>query len=101
MFRPIDGDSGSRTVRVRLEGRELQARSGDTVAMALLKAGIGHLRETPVSGEPRAPLCLMGVCFDCLVQVNGQPNVQACMVRVAEGMDIRLQYGARPLAASA
>jgi aerobic-type carbon monoxide dehydrogenase small subunit (CoxS/CutS family) len=56
-------------------------------------------RETPVSGAPRAPLCLMGSCFDCLVQVDGQANVQACMVRVKDGMQVQLQHGARSVEA--
>ena len=42
-------------------------------------------------------MCLMGVCFDCLVEVDGRPNVQACMVTVREGMRVRLQHGARGL----
>ena len=95
MFRSIDDTTPCRSVSLQLEGRTLQVREGDSVAMALLKSGVGSFRETPVSGAPRAPLCLMGVCFECLVQVDGQANVQACMVTVAEGMQVRLQQGAR------
>ncbi|MEZ5620583.1 MAG: (2Fe-2S)-binding protein [Burkholderiaceae bacterium] len=40
------------------------------------------------SRAPRAPMCLMGVCFDCLVEIDGRPNVQACMVEVREGMRV-------------
>ena len=53
------------------------------------------------TGEPRAPLCLMGVCFDCLVEVDGRQNVQSCMVDVREGMNVGLQHGARRVAGTA
>lgn len=89
-----DGAEGAR-VSLQVEGRAVQARAGDSVAAAMLLAGVSVFRETPVSGAPRAPLCLMGVCFDCLVEVDGRPNVQACMTPVAEGMQVRLQHGAR------
>lgn len=95
MFRLIDGQAARRTLAMFVEDRPITAREGDTVAMALLTAGVGVFRETPVSGGARAPLCLMGVCFDCLVEVDGTPNVQACMVAVRDGMRVRLQHGAR------
>lgn len=95
MFRPLDGLGAQRRVTLLVEGRAVPARDGESLALALLEAGIVAFRETPVSGAPRAPLCLMGVCFDCLLQVDGRPNVQACMVRVRDGMQVRLQRGAR------
>lgn len=95
MFRRIDGLAPQRAVMLHVEGRTVQAREGDSVAMALLAAGVLAFRETPVSGQARAPLCLMGVCFDCLVQVDGRPNVQACMTTVRDGMQVGLQHGAR------
>lgn len=94
-WRRIEGGSDAAPVRLQIEGRPVQARAGDSVAVAMLEAGVGVFRETPVSGAPRAPLCLMGVCFDCLVEVDGRPNVQACMTPVAEGMQVRRQHGAR------
>jgi predicted molibdopterin-dependent oxidoreductase YjgC len=54
-----------------------------------------------VSGEPRAPYCMMGVCFECLVEVDGVPNVQACMTSVREGMTVRRQHGARQIGGQA
>jgi D-hydroxyproline dehydrogenase subunit gamma len=96
-WRRIDGGSDAAPVSLQVEGRPVQARVGDTVALALLQAGVSTFRETPVSGAPRAPLCLMGVCFDCLVEVDGRANVQACMTPVADGMAVRLQHGARRL----
>jgi D-hydroxyproline dehydrogenase subunit gamma len=93
MFRRLDGALGE--VRCSFDGRELVARAGDSVAVALLAAGEANLRETPVSGAPRAPYCMMGVCFDCLVEIDGVGNRQACLVPVAEGMRVRRQRGAR------
>ncbi len=95
MFRPIEPSSEKRAVTLQVEGKRITAREGDTLAMALLNAGATAFRQTPVSGKPRAPLCLMGVCFDCLVEVDGQQNVQSCMVEVREGMHVLLQHGAR------
>ena len=68
---------------------------GASAAAAVLLAGLPAIRETPVTGSPRAPLCLMGVCFDCLAEIDGVPNRQACMVPVAPGMRIARQRGAR------
>ena len=56
---------------------DIRARAGDTVAAALLAAGVDHCRTTPVTGAPRAPYCLMGVCFDCLVTIDGVGSRQA------------------------
>lgn len=97
MFQRIDGLQPARQVRFSFEGRTLTATEGDSLALALLQAGVEVFRESTVSGAPRAPLCLMGVCFDCLLQVDGRANVQACMVHVREGMQVQRQHGARVL----
>lgn len=94
MFRPIDGAAVRRVIHLRVDGRAIEAFEGDSLAIALLEAGVGPFRRTPVSQAPRAPLCLMGVCFDCLVDVDGSHNVQSCMVEVRNGMDVRLPVGA-------
>ena len=54
-------------------------------------------RHTPVHGSSRAPFCMMGVCFDCLVEIDGVGSQQACLVRVREGMQVATQRGARRL----
>jgi len=95
MFRPIEPTTARPVVTLLVQGRSIQARQGDSLAMALLNAGVVPFRQTAVSGQPRAPLCLMGVCFDCLVEVDGQHNVQSCMVEVREGMQVQLPAGAR------
>lgn len=85
----------ARSVVIEVDGRPVPARAGESVAAALLIAGCVPLRHTPLSGAPRAPVCMMGVCFECLVEIDGQPNVQACMVSVRDGMRIRTQHAAR------
>ena len=83
------------------EGRELPARAGESLATALLAAGVQVFRETPVTGAPRGPLCMMGACFDCLVEVDGVQNVQACMTIVRPGLRAAMQHGARHFDVSA
>jgi len=96
MFQRINADAA--TLRLTFEGAEIMAAEGESVAAALLAAGIASTRDTPVGDAPRAPYCLMGVCFDCLVEIDGVPNRQGCMVPVRDGMVIRRQRGAREFA---
>ena len=82
-------------VAITIDGKPVTARGGDTVAAALLAAGIDHCRTTPVTGAPRAPYCMMGVCFDCLVPIDGVGRRQACLVPVHPGMKVETQLGRR------
>ena len=92
--RPLSkADAGS--VTVHIDGKTHLARATDSVAAAMLEAGMVHCRTTPVSGAPRAPYCMMGVCFDCLVTIDGVGNRQGCLVRVREGMRVEIQRGKR------
>jgi D-hydroxyproline dehydrogenase subunit gamma len=88
-------ETGGAVVRLRIDGRDVNASAGDSVAAALLLAGLGHCRTTPASGAPRSPYCMMGVCFDCLVSIDGVGNQQACMVPVREDMVVERQQGKR------
>ena len=94
MFRRTDAAAARPRVRFEFEGQAIEAREGDSLAAALLAAGIDRFRVTPTSGRPRGPYCMMGACFECLVEVDGAPNRQACMVRVTPGMRVRCQDGA-------
>jgi hypothetical protein len=87
------------TVTVVVEGREIDVPEGASAAAAALLAGVVAIRETPVGGAPRGPYCLMGICFDCLAEIDGIANRQSCMVTVATGMIIRRQHGKRSVAA--
>ena len=94
MFRRLP-EAGGATIALTVDGQEIAARAGDSVAAALLAAGIAACRTTPISGAARAPYCLMGVCFDCLVTIDGVGSRQACLVPVREGMAVETQLGKR------
>jgi predicted molibdopterin-dependent oxidoreductase YjgC len=63
---------------IEVDGREVEARAGWSVAAALLNAGIEAFRRS-VSGEPRTPLCGMGTCSECRVTLDGRAHVRACL----------------------
>jgi predicted molibdopterin-dependent oxidoreductase YjgC len=86
---------GHAPVAIRLDGAEVACRASDTVAAALLAHGWDACRDTAVGGVPRGPYCMMGVCYDCLVTIDGRPNQQACMTPVRAGMTVERQAGAR------
>ena len=88
-------DHRPETVQVYVEGRSLMVPNGASAAAAVLLAGLPAIRETAISNSPRLPWCMMGVCFDCLAEIDGVPNRQACMVTVEAGMRIARQHGAR------
>lgn len=81
------------TVTVLLDGQPVRAAVGDCVATVLLLADAADYRLTAVGGVARAPYCMIGNCFDCLVEIDGVPNRQGCLVPVAEGMRLRRQRG--------
>ena len=82
-------------VPVTVEGRPVVAPEGASAAAAVLLAGLDSIRETSVGGVPRGPYCMMGVCFECLVIVDGVGNRQGCLVPVKPGMRIDTQHGKR------
>src|SRR5205085_6185320 len=96
MFRPRP-DAPAATVEVEVEGRTVRVPEGASAAAAVLLAGLASIRDTPVSASPRAPYCMMGVCFDCLAEIDGVPNRQSCLVTARPGMRIRRQSGARTI----
>lgn len=92
LTRPSGGD-----LTIFWGDQAIKARPGESVATALLAAGITTTRTTAVSGAPRGPYCMMGACFDCVAEVDGRGNVQTCMTPVRDGMRVRMQDGARGL----
>jgi predicted molibdopterin-dependent oxidoreductase YjgC len=96
MFKRADGDA-RRSVTIHVEGKPVNAREGDSVSAALLASGLDVRRSTAVSGATRLPYCMMGVCFDCLVTIDGVGNRQGCLVPVADGMLIEVQKGKREI----
>jgi predicted molibdopterin-dependent oxidoreductase YjgC len=94
MFRRLETPAG-RVVRITVDGATLVCREGDSVAAAMFADGMTACRKTAVSGVIRGPFCMMGVCYDCLVNIDGRANQQACMTQVREGMAVACQIGAR------
>lgn len=97
MFRRLPSTAPAQSLRLTVDGVAVSLRSGETVAAALFLAGHKAGRTTPVSGSPRGPYCMMGVCFDCLVEIDGEGNRQACMIEARDGMVVTRQMGARAL----
>jgi predicted molibdopterin-dependent oxidoreductase YjgC len=94
MFRRLT-EARRPVLTVLIDGKPVEAQQGDSVAAAMLAAGRMVSRKSPVGGAVRGPYCLMGVCFECLVAVDGVPNRQACMVAVHDGMRIETGQGKR------
>ena len=89
MFRKLY--KNSRTITIYFEGSSIQVEPGQTVAAALLSNDHLCFRNSPISGQPRAPYCMMGVCYECMLEIDGNSSQQACMIQVSEGMDIKRQ----------
>ena len=97
MFRKIN-DPGRPVLTLTVDGHPVTAEPGESVAALLLRQQTPASRSTPVQGSPRAPYCMMGVCFDCLAIVDGAASTQSCLVSVREGMRVERQFGRRSLA---
>jgi predicted molibdopterin-dependent oxidoreductase YjgC len=76
--------------QITVDGRIVSAHEGETIAAALLAAGIMSFRQAP-DGAQRGLFCGMGVCFECRMTVNGIPNVQTCVTEAEPGMSIETQ----------
>ena len=74
-------------LNIRIDQKEVRVPAGISVAAALLTQGIKTLRWS-AEGDPRGLFCGMGVCYECLVTIDGQPDQRACMSLVEEGMHI-------------
>ena len=89
MFKLLDANAEQ--VLIELDGAETSVPAGVSVAAALLATGSMPLRHSAVSGSARAPFCMMGICFECLVEIDGVSNQRACQVQVRPGMHLRRQ----------
>ncbi len=81
----------SSLITFKFDGKTMQGRQGETVASALLHNNQRTFGTTAVTGAPRGPYCMMGLCFDCLVEIDGIANRQSCITEICEGMTIRRQ----------
>lgn len=75
-------------MKLRINGQEVRVPEGATVAAAVALAGETKFRRS-VTGQPRAPLCGMGICFECRVTIDGRQHARSCQIVCAEGMDVR------------
>jgi sarcosine oxidase subunit alpha len=75
------------TVTLSINGKSVAVAAGTTVAVAILSAGESAFRHS-VAGEPRGPLCGMGVCFECRVTVDGAPHCRSCQTVCRDGMEV-------------
>ena len=91
MFRKLAANTQRKRVTITIDGSATEVEEGETLAAILLRREPFTTRLTPISGAARAPYCMMGACFECLVQVDGVTSTRSCMTRASEGMDIRLQ----------
>jgi predicted molibdopterin-dependent oxidoreductase YjgC len=82
-----------RSLTILVDGHEVTAYEGESIAAALLASGRRFTRFTARAGEARGYFCGMGVCQDCLISVDGLPNARACMTRVREGLRVETQRG--------
>lgn len=89
MFRSLK--PATEQVEINLDGEAVAVPAGISLAAALLLLGSSPFRQTRKSGSPRAPYCMIGACFDCLVEVDAQPNQRACQLQVTAGMRVRRQ----------
>jgi hypothetical protein len=94
MFMRIAGVNREPIV-VLIDGAPFEGCQGDSIATVLLLAGKLRCRRSLVSGELRGPYCMMGVCFECLVKVDGVDGLQACMIPIRRGMRIETAVGQR------
>jgi sarcosine oxidase subunit alpha len=75
---------------INVNGKDIAAYKGETLLAALIASGYKSLKQSPLRGEPRGALCGMGVCFECIVTVNGRPNIRSCMTEVEENMKVEI-----------
>lgn len=88
--RVTGGVERGRELQIQVDGRPVAAYDGETIAAALTASGISTFRHDP-GGAPRGLFCGMGICFECLMTVNGVPNVRTCVTPVEPGMRVETQ----------
>jgi len=91
---PILGDfEGGKKIEIFVDGEKINCYKGEMIAVALMENGKRVFRYTKKEKRPRGVFCAIGRCTDCVMKVNGVPNVRTCITRVEEGMKIETQKG--------
>ncbi|GAA4220652.1 putative molibdopterin-dependent oxidoreductase YjgC [Streptosporangium album] len=81
---------------IRVDGIPVPVIPGQTIGAALHGAGIRSWRTTRIGGRPRGLFCGIGVCFDCLVTVNGSPSLRACLTEARPGDRVSTRAAGEP-----
>jgi len=87
----IDSIERKEKIAIKVNGKEVTAYLGETLLAALIASGYKQLKNSPVLKEGRGGLCGMGVCYECLVTLDGVKNVRACMQDIRPGMEIEIE----------
>lgn len=91
---PILGEAEKgRLVTFFYDGKPMEGYEGEPIAVALKAAGVMVHRHTKKYDKPRGVFCAIGRCTDCVMVVNGKPNVRTCVTPLEEGMAVQTQYG--------
>jgi len=91
---PILGEpKRGKEVKLKVNGKKVIAYEGEMIATALVAFGLKVFRYTSKNNEPRGIFCAIGRCTDCVMEVDGMPNVRTCVTPVQEGMIINTQKG--------
>lgn len=91
---PILGNfEKNKSVHFTFDGKDLVGCEGEPIAAALCAAGVRIHRYTTKQNKPRGIFCAIGRCTDCVMVVDGKPNVRTCVTPLREGMDVRTQHG--------
>lgn len=88
--------SATHDIALTLDGENLRGLAGQTIAGVVLASGRLSWRTTSSEGKPRGLFCGIGVCFDCIVTVNGERDVRACQRRASDGDVVESQHDALP-----
>ncbi|MDR3702838.1 MAG: (2Fe-2S)-binding protein [Candidatus Sulfopaludibacter sp.] len=75
-------------MKVSVNGREVTVAAGSMVSTAVAAAGVSLYRRS-VTGEPRGPVCGMGICFECRVRIDGREHCRSCQIPCVDGMEVR------------
>ena len=89
----LDDMPERRTITITVDGKKIEAYESESIAAALFAAGIKVHRTTPKYGEPRGIFCNKGRCTDCIMKVDGLPNIRTCVTKVREGMVVESLRG--------
>lgn len=94
LHHPILGEPDQEPwIEIIVDGKKMKAKKGETIAAALMANGIQIHRYTTKHHEPRGVFCGIGQCTDCVMTVNGKPNVRTCITPVEDGMIVETQQG--------